>query len=98
MSEQQPQVTVQTLANVINILDVCTKRGVFQTSELEIVGKTYNEINNFVKAVQAQQELNKVEAGDNSQPAGDNSQPASDNSQTASDNNTVNDTTDKQVV
>ena len=91
MSEQ-PQVTVQTLANVISILDVCTKRGVFQTSELEIVGKTYNEINNFVKAVQTQQELNKVEAGDNSQTAGES------NAQTASDNNTVNDTTDKQVV
>ena len=92
MSEQQPQVTVQTLANVISILDVCTKRGVFQSSELEIVGKTYNEINNFVKAVRAQQELNKVEAGDNSQTAGDS------NAQTAGDNNTVNDTTDKQVV
>ena len=67
MSEQQPQVTIQTLANVLQIIDVCTKRGAFQGTELASVGKTYNEINNFVKAVQAQQELNKVESSESTE-------------------------------
>ena len=46
MSEQ-PQVTVQTLSNIVQIIDVCTKRGAFQASELALVGKTYDELNNF---------------------------------------------------
>ena len=58
-----PQVNVSTLSNVITIIEVCSKRGAFEASELELVGKTYNVIKAFVKAVEAQDELKKVEAG-----------------------------------
>jgi len=93
MSEQ-PQVTVQTLSNIVKIIDVCTKRGAFQASELALVGKTYDELNNFVKAFQAQQELNKVEAGeestegvsDNTEAVSDNTEAVSDNTEAVSDN------------
>ena len=58
-----PQVNVSTLSHVITIIEVCSKRGAFEASELELVGKTYNVIKAFVKAVEAQEELKKVEAG-----------------------------------
>lgn len=57
-----PQVNVSTLSNVITIIEVCSKRGAFEASELELVGKTYNVIKAFVKAVEVQDELKKVEA------------------------------------
>ena len=44
-----PQLSLNTLSQVVNILNVCSQRGVFKIEELELVGKTYNELSRFIR-------------------------------------------------
>jgi len=44
-----PQLSLNTLSQVVNILIVCSQRGVFKIEELELVGKTYNELSRFIR-------------------------------------------------
>ncbi len=54
-TQEQPQVTVNDLVNVYAIIDLASKRGAFQASELTAVGTVANRVKAFVDYVQAQQ-------------------------------------------
>lgn len=41
-------ITVNDLASMVNIIDVCTQRGAFKAAELETVGKLYTKFKTFV--------------------------------------------------
>ena len=44
-----PTLTLNDLISVLNVLEVCSKRGAFLANELKDVGTLYNRIENFVK-------------------------------------------------
>ena len=50
-----PAVTVNDLVNAYAVIDLASKRGAFQASELAAVGAVANKIKAFVDFVQAQQ-------------------------------------------
>jgi len=51
---ETPAVTVNDLANVYAIIDLASKRGAFQASELSAVGSVANKVKAFVDHIQAQ--------------------------------------------
>ena len=53
-AQQAPAVTVNDLANVYAIIDLASKRGAFQASELTAVGSVANKIKAFVDHIAAQ--------------------------------------------
>ena len=72
MSQDSPQLTLQTLINALNIIDVCTQRNAYKTEELELVGKTFNSLKSFINLTQkqveqqsAQNQLSQVENKNN---------------------------------
>ena len=74
------QLTLGTLNNVVRILQVCTQRGVFKPEELEVVGKTYNDLSNFLRQ--------SVEAVENAAPsAATSAAPSAAPSAATSENN-----------
>jgi len=40
--------SINDLATVVNIIDVCSKRGAFKPSEMETVGRLYNTLVGFL--------------------------------------------------
>lgn len=46
-----PDLNLNDLAAIRNILDVAVSRGSFKAQELEAVGKTYNKLNSFLESV-----------------------------------------------
>lgn len=60
---QQPaaELTVQDLTAIKQIIDVASSRGAFKANEMAVVGTTYNKLESFLGAVQAQQEPKKEE-------------------------------------
>ena len=48
-SQNVPSLTLLSLKTAANIINVASQRNAFKIEELEIVGKTYNEISNFVR-------------------------------------------------
>ena len=53
-TEQQPQgpdLNVNDLVALKNIIEVATQRGAFKATELEAVGKAFNKLNVFLEAV-----------------------------------------------
>ena len=50
-----PSVTVNDLVNIYNVIDLASKRGAFQASELSSVGAVANKVKEFVDHVQAAQ-------------------------------------------
>ena len=58
MSNEQlgdtPSLNLVSLQNAADIINVANQRNAFKIEELEIVGKTYNEITNFIKLTQKQ--------------------------------------------
>ena len=61
MSQDSPQLTLQTLINALNIIDVCTQRNAYKTEELELVGKTFNSLKSFINLTQKQVEQQSVQ-------------------------------------
>ena len=60
MSEENKEsLTLGTIQNVLQIIDVCSKRGAFRAEELEEVGKTFNQLKAFIEYVTKQQQQNK---------------------------------------
>ena len=60
MSEENKEsLTLGTIQSVLQIIDVCSKRGAFRAEELEEVGKTFNQLKAFVKYVTKQEQENK---------------------------------------
>lgn len=70
-SQEAPAVnlSIGDLANLRQIIDVATKRGAFQASELEVVGNTYNRLNAFLGSVAAQVPVENE--GETAEDAGD---------------------------
>jgi hypothetical protein len=52
---QGPDLTVQDLQAIKNIIDVASQRGAFKPNEMMTVGQTYNKLEQFLAAVAAQQ-------------------------------------------
>jgi hypothetical protein len=48
---QGPDLNVNDLVALKNIIEVATQRGAFKAAELEAVGKTFNKLNVFLEAV-----------------------------------------------
>lgn len=48
---QGPDLNVNDLAALRNIIEVATQRGAFKATELEAVGKVFNKLNSFLEAV-----------------------------------------------
>ena len=60
MSEENKEsLTLGTIQSVLQIIDVCSKRGAFRAEELEEVGKTFNQLKTFVEYVSKQEQENK---------------------------------------
>ena len=57
--ENKDSLTLGTIQNVLQIIDVCSKRGAFRAEELEEVGKTFNQLKAFIEYVTKQQQQNK---------------------------------------
>lgn len=50
-----PDLTVQDLTSLKQIIDVASQRGAFKPNEMAVVGTTYNRLEAFLGAIQAQQ-------------------------------------------
>ena len=48
---QQPQLSLQDLATMVQIIDICSRRGGFEGQELEAVGGLRNRVVAFVNSV-----------------------------------------------
>jgi hypothetical protein len=46
-----PDLNVNDLTALKNIIDVATQRGAFKAAEMEAVGKVYNRLNLFLESV-----------------------------------------------
>ena len=46
---QPPQLNLQHLINVLNIIDLSSQRGAFRATELEGIGNSYNAIKRFLE-------------------------------------------------
>ena len=52
---QGPDLTVQDLQALKNIIDVASQRGAFKPNEMMTVGQTYTKLETFLAAVSQQQ-------------------------------------------
>ena len=52
---QGPDLTVQDLQAIKNIIDVASQRGAFKPNEMMTVGQTYTKLETFLAAVASQQ-------------------------------------------
>lgn len=51
-----PQLQIGDIAGAVSVIDICTKRGAFEGTELEAVGALRNRLATFVQATQPAQE------------------------------------------
>jgi hypothetical protein len=51
-----PELTIQDLSAIKAIIDVASQRGAFKPGEMMTVGQTYTRLENFLIAIQAQQQ------------------------------------------
>jgi hypothetical protein len=51
-----PELTIVDLQNIKSIIDISSRRGAFNASEMEAVGATYNKLAKFLEAVIPAQE------------------------------------------
>lgn len=58
MSTEQakPELTLNDLALMRNLIDTVSQRGAFKAEELSVVGDLFNKLNAFIKASQQTQE------------------------------------------
>lgn len=50
-TQQNPELTVQDLNNLKEIIDVASSRGAFRPKEMMAVGHVYSKLENFLAAV-----------------------------------------------
>ena len=55
------QITVNDIVQFKNILEICSQRGAFQASEMEVVGGLYNRVKSFTDEVEAKAREQKSE-------------------------------------
>jgi hypothetical protein len=53
--ETKPELTLNDLAAIKNLIEVVTQRGVFKATELSSVGVLFDKINTFLEAAQPAQ-------------------------------------------
>jgi hypothetical protein len=98
-SENTASLTLLSLKNAANIINVASQRNAFKIEELELVGKTYNELTNFVRLTEEQ---NKPAVGDSAavnSAADETTSSATVNSEeVALVDDSVNNTSDVNVV
>lgn len=61
--------TVQDLNTIKAIIDVASQRGAFKAAEMQAVGTTYNKLEAFLNAIQAQQQAAQATAAPAAKPA-----------------------------
>lgn len=59
--EAGPELTVNDLASIKQVIDVASQRGAFKPNEMVSVGTIYSKLETFLAAVSAQQEQPKGE-------------------------------------
>ena len=59
---QAPNLTLLTISQTVNIIDVASRRGAFQAGELEVVGRVYNQLRAFVTYANEQATANQEQA------------------------------------
>ena len=59
---QAPNLTLLTISQAVNIIDVASRRGTFQAGELEVVGRVYNQLRAFVTYANEQATANQEQA------------------------------------
>ncbi len=67
--EQQPQLTLNDFALVINIIDACTERGAFKGNELAAIGQLREKFVAFVKANTPEQEQSETKTEETEEEA-----------------------------
>ena len=50
-SQQAPDLNINDLVALRNIIDAASQRGAFKAGEMEAIGKTYNKLSAFLEAV-----------------------------------------------
>lgn len=55
---QQPKLSLNDLNLMANIINVCSKRGAFNASELKVTGELFDKLSLFLQAVNAQSQSN----------------------------------------
>lgn len=55
-TEQAPELTVNDLSAIKQIIDVASSRGAFKPNEMAVVGTTYNKLELFLNAVASSQQ------------------------------------------
>ena len=50
-SQPAPDLNINDLVALRNIIDVASQRGSFKAGEMEAIGKTYNKLSAFLEAV-----------------------------------------------
>lgn len=58
---EQPQLTLNDFALVVNIIDVCTERGAFKGNELAPIGQLREKFVVFIKANTPEEEQTETE-------------------------------------
>ncbi len=61
-STQAPNLTLLTISQAVNIIDVASRRGAFQAGELEVVGRVYNQLRAFVTYANEQATANQEQS------------------------------------
>jgi hypothetical protein len=59
--EAGPELTVNDLSQIKQVIDVASQRGAFKPNEMVSVGTIYSKLETFLAAVSAQQEQSKGE-------------------------------------
>lgn len=59
---QGPELSIQDLVAVRNIIDIASQRGAFRAGEMEPVGRAFNKLNAFLEAALPKQEEATEEA------------------------------------
>ena len=67
MTEQQPQLSLNDFALVVNIIDTCTERGAFKGNELAPVGQLREKFVAFIKANTPEEDQKPEEAAEEAQ-------------------------------
>ena len=69
MTEQQPQLSLNDFALVINIVDACTERGAFKGNELAAIGQLREKFVAFVKANTPESEQSETKTEETTEEA-----------------------------
>ena len=56
--ENKASLSLNTIQTAVQIIGVCCQRGALRPEEMELVGKTYNDMKNFIKVVTESRESN----------------------------------------